>query len=140
MINTAESLAGTIGVSAACEWLGVPRSRLYRARQPKAVPPPRPTPTRALTLEERTEVRQLLNSDRFVDQSPRQVYATLLDEETYLCHWRTMYRILEAHQEVKERRNQRQHPPAVKPQLETTAPRQLWSWDGRPFGRLVNIS
>jgi putative transposase len=82
-----------------------------------------------LTFEERNEVRQLLNSDRFVDQAPRQVYATLLDEETYLCHWRTMYRILESHQEVKERRNQRQHPPAAKPHLETTGSRQLWSWD-----------
>jgi len=129
MIETAESLALTIGVSAACEMVGVPRSSFYRARQPKTPPTPRPTPARSLTPEERNEVRHLLNSDRFVDQAPRQVYATLLDEETYLCHWRTMYRILENHQEVKERRNQRQHPPAAKPQLETTGPRQLWSWD-----------
>jgi putative transposase len=93
-----------------------------------------------LSPAERNEVRQLLNSECFVDQAPRQVYATLLDEDRYLCHWRTMYRILESHGEVKERRNQRQHPPAAKPQLETTAPNQLWSGDGRPFGRLVNIS
>jgi len=129
MIETAEILAKTRGVSVACELVGVPRSSLYRARQPKATPIPRPSPTRALSPTERNAVRQVLNSDRFVDQAPRQVYATLLDEETYLCHWRTMYRILEAHQEVKERRNQRQHPPAVKPQLETTGPNQLWSWD-----------
>jgi len=129
MIETAEALAPTIGVSAACEWLGVPRSSLYRSRQPAPLPGPRPTPARALTPEERTTVRQLLNSDRFVDQAPRQVYAALLDEDIYLCHWRTMYRILEAHLEVRERRDQRQHPPTVKPQLETTGPRQLWSWD-----------
>ena len=90
MIATTESLATTIGVSAACELVGVPRSSLYRARQPKTIPTPRPTPVRALTPAERNEVRQLLNSDRFVDQSPRQVYASLLDEESYLCHWRTM--------------------------------------------------
>lgn len=129
MIQSAESLAPTIGVSAACELVGVPRSSLYQARQPKTAPAPRPTPARALTVAERDEVRQLLNSDRFVDQAPRQVYASLLDEAIYLCHWRTMYRILESQQEVKERRNQRQHPPAAKPQLETTGPNQLWSWD-----------
>lgn len=129
MINTAASVATTVGVTTACDLLGVPRSSFYRARQPKNTPAPRPTPVRALTPAERNEVRQLLNSERFVDQAPRQVYATLLDDEIYLCHWRTMYRILEAHQEVKERRNQRWHPPAAKPQLETTGPRQLWSWD-----------
>jgi len=129
MISTATSLASTTGVTAACELVGVPRSSFYRARQPKAEAVARPTPARALTPAERNEVRQLLNSERFVDQAPRQVYATLLDEELYLCHWRTMYRILESHQEVKERRNQRQHPPAPKPQLETSGPRQLWSWD-----------
>ena len=129
MIATAESLATTLGVSAACEVVGVPRSSFYRTRQPKIIPAPRPSPARALTPTETEAVRQVLNSERFVDQAPRQVYATLLDEDTYLCHWRTMYRILEAHQEVKERRNQRQHPPVVKPQLEATGPRQLWSWD-----------
>lgn len=129
MIQAVESLTTTIGVSSACELVGVPRSSLYRTRQPQTPPIPRPTPARALTSAERNEVRHLLNSDRFVDQTPRQVYATLLDEETYLCHWRTMYRILEAHQEVKERRSQRRHPPVAKPQLETTGPRQLWSWD-----------
>lgn len=129
MISRATQLAATIGVTRACEVLGVPRSSFYRARQPTAAPAPRPTPARALTPAERDAVRQLLNSERFVDQAPRQVYATLLDEELYLCHWRTMYRILASHQEVKERRNQRQHPPAVKPELETTRPRQLWSWD-----------
>jgi len=129
MITTATSLVPTIGVSRACDLMGVPRSSFYRAQQPKREPKPRSTPPRALTPAERNEVRQLLNSERFVDQAPRQVYATLLDEDIYLCHWRTMYRVLEAHQEVKERRNQRQHPPVPKPQLEATGPRQLWSWD-----------
>ena len=53
-------------------------------------------------------MRTVLNSEQFVDQSPREVYATLLDEGVYLCHWRTMYRILSEHDEVRERRNQRQ--------------------------------
>ena len=51
-------------------------------------------------------MRDLLNSERFQDQTPRQVWAQLLDEGIYRCGWRTMYRILEAYKEVKERRNQ----------------------------------
>jgi putative transposase len=70
-----------------------------------------------------------LNSERFVDSAPRQVYATLLDEEIYLCSWRTMYRILNEFEEVRERRNQLTHPNYTKPELLATAPNQLWSWD-----------
>jgi len=129
MIQAAEQLAESVGVSAACQALGVPRGSLYRARQPKKAPQPRPTPERALSQEEKDQVRQVLNSERFQDSAPRQVYATLLDEEEYLCHWRTMYRILDEHGEVRERRNQLQHPVYTKPELLATGPNQLWSWD-----------
>ncbi len=71
----------------------------------------------------------LLNSDRFCDASPRQVYATLLDEGRYVCHWRTMYRILGGHDEVRERRNQLRHPRYKKPELLARGPNELWSWD-----------
>lgn len=64
-----------------------------------------------------------------MDQSPRQVYAALLDEDEYLCHWRTMYRVLHEYQEVRERRNQLQHPVYARPELLATGPNQLWSWD-----------
>jgi putative transposase len=84
---------------------------------------------RALPSSERAEVRQVLNSERFADQPPREVYATLLDEGTYLCSWRTMYRILDENQEVRERRNQLRHPQYAKPELLATQPNQLWSWD-----------
>jgi hypothetical protein len=110
MIQAAEELAKDVGVAAACRALGVPRSSLYRARHPKPVAKPRPALERALSHAEKAVVRQELNSQRFWDSSPRQVYATLLDEGTYLCHWRTMYRILDEHTEVRERRNQLQHP------------------------------
>ena len=129
MIQAAEQLAESVGVSVACQALGVPRGSLYRARQPKKAPQPRPTPERALSQEEKDQVRQVLNSERFQDSAPRQVYATLLDEEEYLCHWRTMYRILDEHGEVRERRNQLQHPVYTKPELLATGPNQLWSWD-----------
>ena len=84
---------------------------------------------RALDPSEKAEVRALLNSERFADQAPREVYAILLDEGQYLCSWRTMYRILDENQEVRERRNQLQHPQYTKPELLATQPNQLWSWD-----------
>jgi putative transposase len=118
-----------VGVSQACRVLGVPRSSLYRARKPKLACSSRPTPSRALSAAEKAEVRGVLNSERFWDSAPREVYATLLDEGEYLCHWRTMYRILEEHGEVHERRNQRRQPVTVKPELRATGPNQLWSWD-----------
>jgi putative transposase len=74
-------------------------------------------------------VRDLLNSLRFQDQTPRQVWARLLDEGIYHCSWRTMYRILAVYQEVRERRNQLRHPAYTKPELLATASNQRLSWD-----------
>jgi len=130
MIETAAALGEDVGVSQACRALSVSRSSVYRARRPEVEPAPRPTPDRALSDEEKAEIRATLNSKRFCDRSPRQVYATLLDEDgVYLCYWRTMYRILEEHDEVRERRRQRRHPRRVKPELRATGPNQVWSWD-----------
>jgi putative transposase len=129
MMACSGQLADEVGVSAACQALGVPRSSFYRARQPKQAPQPRPAPQRALSQAEQAQVRETLNSARFQDSTPREVYATLLDEGSYLCSWRTMYRVLEAHQEVRERRNQLRHPVYSKPELLATGPNQLWSWD-----------
>ena len=134
MTAAVAELAAVTGVAAACRALGVPRSSYYRrdscpGPEPKLEPSRRPTPSRALCPEEKAEVRHVLNSERFCDQSPREVYATLLDEGIYYCHWRTMYRILGEHGEVHERRNQRRRPVSTKPELCATGPNQLWSWD-----------
>jgi putative transposase len=128
-MKTAKTLSEQSTVTAACEMLGVPRSSYYRVQQPKRESKPRPKPKNALTQQEREKVRQTLNSERFQDSAPRQVYATLLDEGTYLCDWRTMYRVLDSYNEVKERRNQLRHPSYTKPELLATGPNQLWSWD-----------
>ena len=131
MIASTEQLAERVGVSAACQALVMPRSSLYRTRkitEPVAAPAAVISP-RALPPTEKAEVRQVLNSERFADQPPREVYATLLDEGKYLCSWRTMYRILDENQEVRERRNQLRHPHYTKPELLATQPNQLWSWD-----------
>ena len=129
MIEAAEALKEMVGTSAACRALNVPRSSLYRARKPKQAPSQRTTPPRGLKPEEKAAVRTVLNSEQFWDCAPREVYATLLDEGIYHCHWRTMYRILAEHDEVHERRNQRCHPASSRPELRATGPNQLWSWD-----------
>lgn len=122
-------LASKIGVKSACVVLNVPRSQVYRQRQPKVEPALRPTPAHALSSDERAQVRDVLNSQRFMEQAPRQVYAALLDEGQYLCHWRTMYRILHTHNEVCERRLIRRHPAYQKPELLAERPNEVWSWD-----------
>jgi putative transposase len=129
-MQAVEQLAPQVGIAAACEALGVSRASFYRQQQPSSIEPkPRPRPTRSLSQAEQQKVLEVLHSERFVDQSPAEVYATLLDEGIYLCSLRTLYRILAEHEEVRERRNQRRHPVYQKPQLLATGPNQLWSWD-----------
>ena len=128
-MQSAEAFGKRVGVQAACAALIVPRSSLYRARTKRperAVPKISP---RAISEAEKIKVREELNSERFQDQSLREVYATLLDEGRYLCSWRSMYRILDEKHEVRERRDQLRHPNYVKPELLATVPNQLWSWD-----------
>src|SRR3954452_13475554 len=118
---------------AACRAAGRPQANHYRRHRQS--PPPagpmrerRPQP-RALSQMERDTVRALLNSPDFVDKAPATVYHELLDEGVYLASISTMYRILRAHGEVKERRRQATHPARVKPELVATAPNQGYSWD-----------
>lgn len=133
MRATVSQLAQKTNTKQACEQLAYPRSSYYRQQQAKpAVAEPHPVPApspRSLPPAEQDTVRELLNGERFVDSSPRQMYGTLLDEGHYLCSVSTMYRILRANAEVRERRNQKRHPAYQKPELLATGPNQVWSWD-----------
>ena len=131
MTAAVEQLAPQVGVAAACRALGVARASVYRHRRPpgaRPAPAPRPSP-RALAPAERAKVLATLHEDRFVDQAPAAVYATLLEEGRYLCSARTMYRLLQGAGEARERRRQRRHPRAEPPRLVATAPNQVWTWD-----------
>ena len=127
-----EELTPIIGTRPACRALGASVATIYRRRRPLEPKPsrPRPAPVRALSEPEREAVLAELHSERFVDTSPEEAYATLLDEGTYLCSTRTMYRILAAHHGgVRERRDQLTHPAYAKPELLAEHPNELWSWD-----------
>jgi putative transposase len=130
-----EQAAPTVDVTTACRTLGMPRASFYRRRDrrhragPPLPPRPRPSPPRTLDAAERPRVLDLLHSERFIDCAPAAIDATLLDEGTYLCSVRTLYRLLAAHDEVRERRQQRRHPTYAKPERLATGPNQVWSWD-----------
>ena len=131
-MEAAEKFSTELGMAPACRAFGVSRASLYRRRQRAAAPAAeraRPRSHRALSGADRQEVLDLLHSGRFVDQVPAQVCAALLDADRYLCSVRTMYRILDANQEVRERRNQRRHPVYQKPELLATGPNEVWTWD-----------
>ena len=80
MMKAAESLSQEVGVKKACHTLGLARASYYRwepcqisdSREQR-----RPVPSWALSPEERQRVLDVLHTDRFVDQSARQVYATM---------------------------------------------------------------
>ena len=123
-------LADSVGTVAACAALGVSRAAVYRKRSPvEPKPQPRPASPRALNAEERQAVLDALHSTPLADKAPAEAYATLLDEGKYHCSISTMYRILNANKEVRERRDQLRHPTHAKPQLKATTPNQVWSWD-----------
>src|ERR1039458_10348039 len=142
IIEVQKKIAALLGIplapppgltASACAALNVSRASVYRQRarlaRPLAVRCPRPSPQRALTIVERQTMLDLLRAPRFADQAPAEVYASLLDEGAYHCSIRTMYRILAASQEVRDRRDHLRHPIYKKPELLARAPNEVWSWD-----------
>ncbi len=124
-------LEAVVGTAGACRAVGRPRASHYRRdRPPRAGPPaPRPTPPNALSPAERQTVLDALHSDRFADAAPAQVWATMLDEGAYLASESTMYRLLRANGELKERRRQAVHPPRTIPELVADEANRVWSYD-----------
>ena len=111
--------------------LGVSRATHYRHRQPRVLgpPAPRPAPANKLSESERARVLAVLRAPENCELAPTQVWAGLLDAGVYLCSIATMYRVLRAVGECRERRAQRTHPAKKKPELLATRPNQVWSWD-----------
>lgn len=129
-MKAVDELSERVGVAPACAALRVSRATYYRSRSPRpATVATRTASSRAIDASQRQRVLEILNSERFVDRSPIEAYATLLDEGEFLCSVRSMYRILAANGAVRERRDQLRHPAYAKPELLATTPNQVWSWD-----------
>jgi putative transposase len=142
-----EELVPVVGIRAACRAAGVAPATMHRWRRPPASPrrQERRRSARALSEAERAEALAVLRSERFVDCAPAQVWATLLDEGTYLCSERTMYRLLAEEGELRERRNQLTHPAYSRPELLATRPNRCGpgtsrSCSGRGSGRITTCT
>ena len=115
----------------ACNAVGLCRATAYRRLRQTAprAKAKRKRSHRRISDAKRSEILEVLDSERFIDQPPREVYATLLSESRYLCSWPTMYRILRERGPVRERRNQREPRHHAVPRLEAAAPNAVWTWD-----------
>lgn len=123
----------TLPITQACAALLTPRSSVYQTHKnltrPARTPWVKPPSARALSHIERTQILDLMNSPRFVDLPPRQIYASLLDEGRFLGSISTLYRVLRSADQSHERRAQRTLPKRVKPELVASAPLQVCTWD-----------
>ena len=83
---TAYRALTAVGVTtrAAAGLTGVSRATAGRATKVRVRASARSVPANRLTATERAEVLALLNSAEFVDRTPLQVYARLLDDRRYL--------------------------------------------------------
>ena len=130
-----ELIEAGISQRKACRSISTSRATWNRWRKKATLPPATFQLVRsgvqphALSAAERAEVLAVSNSERFCNSAPRAIVAALLDEGRYIASASTFYRILGAQGLVQERRAIATHPARVKPELITTAPNELWSWD-----------
>jgi putative transposase len=126
-----ERLAPLVGVAGACRGSGKARATHYRRLAPAKLgpPAPRPLPANALSAAEVAELLAVLRSARFCDLAPAQIWAVLIDDGRYLGSISTMYRVLRAAGEVRDRRGQASHPTRARPELMADKPNMCWTWD-----------
>lgn len=139
-VATCDELIEVVGTTRACALTGRSKATHYRAMAgPIHGPPaPRPTPSNALSEEERAEILALLRSPAYADLAVAQVWAMLLDDGTYLASQSTMHRVLRDCGESRDRRRQRTHSAKKKPHLVAHQPLEVWSWDIERHEALVN--
>lgn len=126
-----------VPLATACRALGLNRSTVYarnrapldeaeraRRRSRKGCPQPR-----ALSEDERQQVRDTLYGETYREQPPAEVHADLLEQGEYLCSVRTMHRILKADAAHGDRRPQRPAQHHAMPHLLAAQPHDVWTWD-----------
>ena len=136
-IITQANLDTAISIDALCSALAIPRATYYRhldridqsQKVDLKIIVPKKLSENALSKQERQTVLDILHSERFIDKTPYEVYYELIDQGEYYCSIRTMYRVLNEQGESQDRRLQRNHRDAVKPELLATRQNEVWSWD-----------
>ena len=139
MIDDVSVWIPRVGLEFACRAFGVaPRTWRHHQQQARGeLPrrasrstgiPRRPHPAKLSDTEEAV-VLGVLCEERFVDVGVAEIYATLLDEGTYLCSQATMHRILRDHQLAGQRRQRQPGEHHSKPRVVATAPNMVWVWD-----------
>ncbi|MHB8184548.1 MAG: hypothetical protein ACYDDU_00420 [Dermatophilaceae bacterium] len=124
-LTATRRLTAGIPTRTAAQLTGVCRAAVGTTpRRPLPVAPP--SPANRLSAAERAQVITALDSPRFVDQPPLQVYAQLVEEGTYLCLVSTMYRVLAENRQVRERRRRAVTRPGPGPSSSRPA---VYSWD-----------
>jgi transposase InsO family protein len=129
MATYRELTGAGVPTRAAADLVGVSRATATRKPRTPAAPARTRVPANKLTDTERAEVLAVVNSPRFVDLPPIQIYAHLLDEGVYLGSISTIYRVLAENLQVKERRRLARHPARTIPELAATGPGQVYTWD-----------
>ncbi|WP_125778460.1 IS3 family transposase [Antribacter gilvus] len=130
--ETVDALSPHVGVVEACTLVGRSRATHHRQANPRPRvhgPWLKAAHPAELSGAERDQVLALLNSEKYADLAPAQVWARELDEGRYWCSPRTMYRILAGAGQTGERRRQATHPAKKVPELVATGPNEVWSWD-----------
>ena len=132
-----QAQAGGARLEAACALAGIDARTLQRWRtggeparadaRPNAV---RPTPSHALTEQERARIVEVANEPRFADTPPARIVPALADEGTYIGSESSFHRVLRAHGQMNRRGRAR--PPRAS-RLPTThiasGPGEVWCWD-----------
>lgn len=129
MIN---KLALKTSIKTACDSLGIARSSYYYWKKPASKSTNkvnRKLPDFAYSEKKRDHILSVMNSDKYMDCTPYEIYNSELDNGKYLCSVSTMYRILRANDQVFERRKIRRTNNYQKPELLASKPNQVWSWD-----------
>jgi putative transposase len=90
----------------------------------------RPTPSHALTPEERQRMLQVANEPRFADMPPARIVPMLADEGVYLASESSFHRVRREAGQTTHRGTakapRKSRPPTTHM---ATAPAQLWCWD-----------
>jgi putative transposase len=96
-------------------------------RRPDAI---RPTPSHALTAEERARIVEVANEARFAETPPARIVPVLADEGVYIASESSFHRVLRAHGQMN-RRGRARPPRRLRPPTThiATGPGDVWCWD-----------